>query len=939
VHVIESPLVERERELEALGRVLEAARRGDGGAALVEGPPGIGKSRLLAAAASSADDLEVLRARASELERDFPFGVVRQLFEPVLFGATEEEREQLLAGAGRLAERVLVASAADDGGADAYATLHGLFWFAANLAASRSVLLLVDDAQWSDAASLRWLAFLLRRLEGVPLAVVAAVRSGEAGGEEALLDELVSDPSVREIRPAVLSDAGVARLVEHALGAAPDAEFLTACQRATGGNPFLMRELLGELAERGVDAAAEDAPVVERLSASGVGRAVRGRMRRLPPGCLELARAVSVLGDGCELSVAARLAGLDEPAAAGAADALAAASVLEPERPLAFVHPLVRASVYEEFGTGDRSARHAQAARVLTEERADVDRIAVHLLASDPRGDEDAAAVLRAAADGARRRGANEVAATYLRRALAEPPAAELLPELAHELGAAALRAGDLATAIEQLREATRGLSDQHARAQAAAALGSSLFLAYRPDEAVAELGSAIDGLSEGGREQGLRLQATRWTAARASLAAWRGLRERGDRFAVPGAAAGTTGERLMSAVAGLHAVRERTAAEARALAAGALADAELLADPGPEAAAFWIAPLVLLWADALEQATEAAGEAMDWAGRHGSLPAFAMGARLRAFAWWRRGSLAEAEADAASALEHGELPGFPPYGSGALANVLLARGKLPEAERVLGRPPFEPGSSRAVFYYLQARARLRAAQQRPEDALDDLFACGRLEQQWEIATPAFSSWRADAAPLLAELDRADEARSLAREEVGRCRAFGAAGPLGAALRALGLVEPGDAGIAHLEEAVDVLAGSGARLEHALALLELGAAVRRASRRADARERLREALELARRCGADAVAGRAHDELVAAGARPRRDPIESRSKLTASEQRVARLAAEGMTNREIAQGLFVTEKTVEVHLTRAYRKLDIQSRSQLARALPAASSG
>ena len=136
----------------------------------------------------------------------------------------------------------------------------------------------------------------------------------------------------------------------------------------------------------------------------------------------------------------------------------------------------------------------------------------------------------------------------------------------------------------------------------------------------------------------------------------------------------------------------------------------------------------------------------IDWAKRHGSLPAFAMAAQLRAFAWWRRGSLAEAEADAASALEHAELPGFPPYGYGALANVLIARGKLAEADGVLGRaPPLGPGSSRAVFYYLQARARLRSAQERPEEALDDLFACGQLEQQWEIRTPAFSTWRADA--------------------------------------------------------------------------------------------------------------------------------------------------------------------------------------------------
>jgi DNA-binding NarL/FixJ family response regulator len=147
------------------------------------------------------------------------------------------------------------------------------------------------------------------------------------------------------------------------------------------------------------------------------------------------------------------------------------------------------------------------------------------------------------------------------------------------------------------------------------------------------------------------------------------------------------------------------------------------------------------------------------------------------------------------------------------------------------------------------------------------------------------------------------------------------------------VIERGAAGIELLEEAVAHLERSPARLEHALALVELGAAIRRAGRRADAREPLRQALELARVCGADAIAARAHDELVTAGARPRRDPTESRSNLTASELRVARLAAEGKTNREIAQALFVTENTIETHLRSVFRKLEIRSRSQLARAL------
>jgi DNA-binding CsgD family transcriptional regulator len=159
---------------------------------------------------------------------------------------------------------------------------------------------------------------------------------------------------------------------------------------------------------------------------------------------------------------------------------------------------------------------------------------------------------------------------------------------------------------------------------------------------------------------------------------------------------------------------------------------------------------------------------------------------------------------------------------------------------------------------------------------------------------------------------------------------------LGMALRAAGLVEGGARGIELLAEAVDALAGSPAALEHARALTDLGAALRRAGHRSDAREPLRRGLERAQRCNATALVERAHSELLATGARPRRVAVSGPDALTASERRVAGMAAEGLTNRAIAQALFVTEKTIEWHLSQAYRKLDITSRSELLRALGSA---
>jgi DNA-binding NarL/FixJ family response regulator len=234
----------------------------------------------------------------------------------------------------------------------------------------------------------------------------------------------------------------------------------------------------------------------------------------------------------------------------------------------------------------------------------------------------------------------------------------------------------------------------------------------------------------------------------------------------------------------------------------------------------------------------------------------------------------------------------------------------------------------------LVARAHLKLAEQRPDDALALLLECGRLEEAWQIVTPALTHWRAEAAVLFDRIGEPERAGRLAAEAVRRAEAFGSPVARGIALRAAALVaRPPDH--ARLAASVAALRDSGARLELARSLVELGAAIRRSGRRAEARDPLREGLEVAVECGADLLAARAHDELVTAGARPRRDPIESRSTLTASELRVARMAAEGLTNREIAQALFLTEKTIEVHLTRVYRKLDIQSRSQLARALPA----
>jgi DNA-binding CsgD family transcriptional regulator len=220
-----------------------------------------------------------------------------------------------------------------------------------------------------------------------------------------------------------------------------------------------------------------------------------------------------------------------------------------------------------------------------------------------------------------------------------------------------------------------------------------------------------------------------------------------------------------------------------------------------------------------------------------------------------------------------------------------------------------------------------------PERGVEELRQVGETLRPVLFDNPSNVPWRSWAAEGLRLLDRNDEARVLAADELALARRWGDPHAIGASLRVLGLIEGGKAGIGLLREAVEVLAGSEARLEYARALVDLGAALRRENRRTEARERLREGVDLPLRSGAFGLAGRANEEIAATGARPRKVLQTGLDALTTSERRVGQLAADGMTNKEIAQTLFVTIKTVEVYLSHAYRKLEISSRAQLQNAL------
>lgn len=921
-------LLEREREVTALERMLGAAEEGRSGVVVVEGPAGIGKSRLIGELRDRARERGVrqLAARGGDLERDFPFGVVRQLFEPSLVCGGEH----LLAGAAASARAVFSAvdrGLDDDGGDVSFAALHGLYWLTVNLAEERPLLVVVDDLHWCDPPSLRFLTYLVRRLEGLRALVAFGLRTAERGTDPMLIGELAGAPGAVIVQPRPLGAGGVADLVRTRLGGEADASFCAACLEATGGNPLLLVQLLAALAADGVRPTAGHVQAVRSVGPRAVARTVLLRLRRLPSEATAVAQAVAVLGDGAELARVAALAGLDERAAAGAAAALGQAEILHGEFPLGFVHPLVRDAVYHEVPAAERGLRHAAAARLLAEARAAADEVATHLLMAPARGDGWVVETLSAAAGLAQRRGAAESAVAYLARALAEPPPPERRGGLLLALGLAAAPI-DAPAAAQRLGDAYGELSDPHLRALAGAALAQCLLFTRPPQEGVAvarraardtppELVDLRCGL------EAIELIGTLFGA---------GDDEGAERLATArgrGAPDGP-GARMLAAVASWQwALTGGSAAECAALALAALSDGRLVAESAFLGAAA-VAALILAERDegfAALDAIEAEGH------RHGSHFAVNVALYWRGRALLARGELADAEASLRRAIEIAGLwDGDTSWEVCELARVLVERGDLVGGRDVLERARTLSEYSDPAHSQRRARVELLLAEGRHVEALaaaEDYAAHLR-----RITNPEFAPWRSLKAQALDGLGRTAPALALAEEELPPARAWGTPGPIGRTLRVIGTLER-ERGVERLREAVAVLEGSTARHELARALIALGTSLRHARRPAEAREPLRRALELADRCGARGMAEAARAELHAAGARPRVTALAGPASLTTSERRVAELAAEGRSNKDIAQALYVTIKTVEVHLSHAYRKLGISSRRELGSALTA----
>jgi DNA-binding CsgD family transcriptional regulator/tetratricopeptide (TPR) repeat protein len=935
-------LLEREREVERVRAALRAVRRHAGGTLVIEGAAGIGKSRLLEEARVQASRLgvRVLNARATELEQGFPFGVVRQLFERPLLEADTGERDRWLAGAAALAADVLTGapptassesgvgpSAGDPG----YAWQHGLYWLASNLAADAPLALVVDDLQWCDAPSASALAFTARRLEDQPLALILATRPLDP----ALTPEaaaLAGDPDAELMRPSSLTEGAIAALIAARLADDPDDRFVRASLEVTGGNPFLVGELLTELAARGLEPTAAVAPDVGAIVPRGIANAVLLRLARLAPEAAALARTVSALGDGAQVGDAARLAGLTGVDLEAAMAALVSAGVVEPGGTVRFTHPILRAAIYGDLIPPERERLHHAGASILRERGAPADQVAAQVMHTEPAGDPEAVAVLRAAAHRALALGDATGAAALLSRALDEPPIDADRPAVVLALGQARARAG-APDAVAPLTEIVERGQDPTAIAVAAIELGGMLFFAGRPAEGAATLRRAQERLPAGepAREQLkvalLGLSSTSASARREAEATIAALRDPG------GPARNVLEATTLATLAMEEVLNLRSASTAIDLAQRAIA-AGLPVEPHRGENWANLALAALAAAGDFDAARRAADEILARARARGAALTVVAISALRARIGVRRGDLAAAQADAQAAIELApDLLGAEFLVLAVSAAVLagLDRDETPDALRrlidradVRSDTEFLPSS---VLRY--ASGVLRAAAGNHEAAIEELRGGALDHPMFGAKNPAVVPWRSAAALSLADLGRHDEARTLAVDEVRRAQSFGAPREIGVALRAHALVGPGAERSQRLAEALAVLAPSPARLEHARVLVDLGATFRTAGQRSAAREPLLEGLVLAARCGARTLERRARAELAAIGLRPRTTERAGADALTPSERRVVELAATGGTNREIAQTLFVTEKTVETHLGRSFRKLDISSRRQL----------
>ncbi|MFD5748517.1 LuxR C-terminal-related transcriptional regulator [Streptomyces sp. NPDC127033] len=917
-------LLEREAALDLLAFEAGRSLEGSGRLVVFRGPTGTGRSTLLEAAAALGTKLgmRVLRAHASPGGSAGPFTLVRQLLS--------------------VADR----SASDEDGAEALSSAR-LWQVLCGYAALSPLLVVVDDVHLADQASRRWLTESARRLTGLPVLMVVTERGQydiappSPGLAHALPPAVVGSHAL-----APLSRAAAERLIRGAhagtgerAGAASE-EWVEGCVRAGAGNPLLLGALLDDLRAVFPDAHADTEAKLPTSTAElypgAFVSAVSWWLESAGPGTATVARTLAELaGDDDTDDVGGLLAEVtwaDPSRVAGWLTAMVRLGVLRRD-PVhggpRFAHPLLREAVLDGWPRAHRQAVHRRAAELRRRRGDRVGAVAAHLLRTPSDGSAWVPGTLLDAASAAAREGRTADAVAFLRRALDEPLPRERRAAVLAELGALEF-ATVRSSGISRLAEALRLQERPRERVMTAVTLGTALAQEGEPHAAF----DVLRGL--GALEDEPVLARTVQTAA--ALLSDHDREIRRGVYARLRETAANSPEGMSPAVRTLLIRYEATAGLISADWAMRQIRRLLTAPEDPILVPYLLgtAAAVAQWADARDDAERLVRAGLTEHRLSPLHPVHPSLVNVRVDTTAAGGQYARVLEETAGVVP--PPPDAPRAGpSNFLAHRVLAlveHHRAAEAERlVAGVNVSEAHDSWELNRFLYARGVLRAATGDHAGALADFLECGRRQTGRDIESPVVTPWRSAAAECYLALGRPQEALAIAEVEYRYATVWNTPRVRGRALRVLGAATGGRRGLELTGEAVEALRNTPLDTELVQALVAHGRQLVAAGRPGRARPLLREAASTAERLAVPRLLATAETALRTSGARRRNTPLTGTNSLTASERRIAALAADGSTNAEISELLHLAKRTVETHLTSTYRKLGIRRRSELKSAL------
>ncbi|MFG2581351.1 helix-turn-helix transcriptional regulator [Streptomyces malaysiensis] len=922
-------LFEWENHLSALGEMLRGATQGRGRLALVSGAVASGKSTLLNQFAEQAieNGALLLEATGSRAERDLPFGILRKIFDNAAMPA--DVRSEAIA--------LLDGNASESTATGRMQVMSQISSVLLRMVDERTLVVLVDDVHCGDDQSLQFLLHLARRVRQAKVLIVLTESPRLRQEQLTFHAELLRQPNCVRMRLHMLTEGGVAQALSATLSATVAARLAPECHRITGGNPLLLRALLEDWRTVGDHGEAQQRPAPGEAFA----HAVLGALHRGEPDVLGIARGIAVLGDACSPRLLGQLLDLSVNTVQQGIQDLHQCAVLEHN---AFRHDVARTAVLDATPAAERRTLHARAARLLHTDGASALDVARQLVSARQDAERWTVPILREAAEFALVEEELEFALRCLEHAHHACGPGPERTALKARLVSVAWRIGP-AAAEGHLPELTEAAERGRLAPRDVAPITSYLAWSGRLDaaaDAVAALARTAGPAGAGGTDAAM-------AAAVSASAQWLTMLSPPLRERLPTVGAGSTtatgAPRDLADLAHAHAAATMAAALTEGQADRAVTEAERVLQryhvSDSTLQPLVVALLALVLAGRLDLA-------LSWCERllgecsARRVPTWqALLTAVRAEIALRQGDLQVAAHQARTAMSRISVQGWG-VGLGLLLSTLIqaetGMGHYDEAMALLEQPlPEDLFETLPGLFYLRARGRCHLATGRYHAALGDFTAAGELMEAWRMDMPLLSPWRLDAADAWLALGDPGRARALAEEQLRR--GAGDARLRGALLVVLARTDELKRRVPRLKEAVEILEGGDDRIQLAVALGELGRAYRSLGDFNRGRVFVRKAWHVAKTCGADPLcrelmprhaesgefAAAAAVQQQGQGAEPQRD-VEA---LTEAEVRIAVLAAHGNTNREIASKLFVTVSTVEQHLTRIYRKLNVKRRRDL----------